>query len=230
MVIAEGDILVLSIRASCKRVPASTVCLTRQLPLGLASELLLGRYVLPPPARPDGVLAKHEAAVFGECRDVAKAHGHRSRAFASRVLPRCTSLIEAVATRMAYEAALSEGVPTPLIDLYVCQAIKEDLAWYVEAGLLSRAGFEEQECAAFDVACPLMENFIAGMGVDSYVRAPIVSDLKWEQFVRTLPVFSSADVFEDCPAPDPGRVQNYALPRSGEVSVTCALYIVFQQR
>lgn len=228
VVIAEGDILVLSIRASCKRMPASTPRLTRRLFLGLASELLLDRYVLPLPMRPDGVLAKHEAAIFGECRDVAKTHGHRSGAFASRVLPRCMSLIESIAMRMAHEAALSEGVPAPLVDLYVYQAVKEDLAWYVEAGLLTRAGLAEQECAAFDIAYPLMENFIDRMRVDSYVRAPIVSDLKWERFVQTLPVFSPADVFEYRPNSDAGRTQKSALPRTDDASVTCSSHTVFQ--
>ena len=188
----------------------------------------MGRYALPPPARPESVLAKHEAAIFAECRDVTNAHGHRSGAFAGRVLPRCTSLIEAVATRMAYEAALSEGVPAPLVDLYVCQAVKDDLAWYVEAGLLTRASFTERECAAFDVAGPLMENFIDRMGVDSYVRAPITSSQKWEQFVQMLPVLSSADEFEYCPSFDPRPMLKSALPRAGKASVIRLFQHIFE--
>ena len=182
--------------------------------------------MLPSPALPDSVLAKHEASVFAECRDVTKAHGHRSEEFAACVLPRCTTLIEAAATRMACEAALSEGVPTPLVDLYVCQALKDDLAWYVEAGLLTRAGFMEQECVAFDAAGPLMESFIDAMGVNSYVHAPIVTDLKWAHFSGTLPLFLPAGQFDYGSSFDSGCMYSHALPQGDSVLVMRSFYNV----
>ena len=120
---------------------------------------------------------------------------------------------------MAYEAALSEGVSTPLVDLYVCQALKDDLAWYVEAGLCTRAGFMEQECAAFDAAGPLMENFIDAMGVNSYVHAPIVTDQKWAHFSQALPLFLSAGQFEYSSSFDSGCMYSHALPQGDNVLV-----------
>ncbi|KAH9832614.1 acyl-CoA oxidase [Rhodofomes roseus] len=169
MTIAEGDILVLSIR--------------------LATELLVGKYSLLPAADPESLLAKHETSLFDEYREIARKYGHRSKAFASLVLPRCLSLVEAVGARMAYEAALAEGVPKPLVDLYVTHTIREDLSWYVEAGMLTRASHMEKENDAFEAAFPVMGGYINGMGAAPFVRAPIVSDAKWEQFLKTLRVF-----------------------------------------
>lgn len=186
IVIAEGDTLVISIRewrtSAEWRVDQLSV-------IGLASELLLGRYTLPRATHPNGLLAKHEVAIFTECREVVQTHGHRSEAFASLVLPRCTALVEAIGARMAYEAALEEGVPEPLVELYVCGAIKGDLAWYVEKGLLSRSSFGDRESRAFESALPLMEAFVDKMGVEPYVHAPIVSDEMWGEFLRGLRVY-----------------------------------------
>ncbi|TFY67384.1 hypothetical protein EVJ58_g1658 [Rhodofomes roseus] len=170
MTIAEGDILVLSIRTLF-------ISDTRT------------QYSLPPAADPESLLAKHETSLFDEYRDIARKHGHRSKAFASLVLPRCLSLVEAVGARMAYEAALAEGVPKPLVDIYVTHTIREDLSWYVEAGMLTRASHMEKENDAFEAAFPVMGGYINGMGAAPFVRAPIVSDAKWEQFLKTLRVF-----------------------------------------
>ncbi|KAI0724922.1 hypothetical protein C8Q72DRAFT_643557 [Fomitopsis betulina] len=171
--IAEGETLVLSIR--------------------LASELLQARYTIPPAADPTSLLAQHESAIFDECRQVVQAHGHRSKLYASLVLPRSSSLVEAIGARMAYDAAVSEGVPRPLIDLYVSQNIKDDLSWYVETGLLTRAGFAEIEDAAFETSAPLMDKYVEQMGAEAFVQAPIVSDAKWGQFVQSLEAFESPE-------------------------------------
>lgn len=94
---------------------------------------------------------------------------------------------------MAYDAAVSGGVPRPLIDLYVSQNIKDDLSWYVETGLLTRAGFAEIEDAAFETSAPLMDKYVEQMGAEAFVQAPIVSDAKWGQFVQSLEAFESPE-------------------------------------
>jgi acyl-CoA oxidase len=169
MCIAEGDTLVLSIR--------------------LANELILERYALPAPADPHSLLAKHEAAVFAEYKELARQVGHRSREFSSLVLNRCRSMVEAIAHRMAYEAAVADRVPQTLIDLYVTQCVKSDLAWYIEAGLMTRDQLVRMEAAALDAARPNMAQWVEGMGVNAYVRAPITDDALWHDFVDSLPVF-----------------------------------------
>jgi len=74
--IAEGDVLALCIRC--------------------ASELLIERYTLPPPPEnPDCLLAKHEAGLFKEAREIMEGiSDHRSEAFNATVLPLCQPLIE----------------------------------------------------------------------------------------------------------------------------------------
>ena len=59
-----------------------------------------------------------EQGVFGESRALAEKFGHRSQIFADHILPRSKELVEAIGHRMAYEAAVAEDVPQPLIDLY----------------------------------------------------------------------------------------------------------------
>ncbi|EIN05643.1 acyl-CoA oxidase [Punctularia strigosozonata HHB-11173 SS5] len=168
MCIAEGDTLVLSIR--------------------LANELILERYALPAPRDPTSLLAKHEAAVFAEYKDLARRVGHRSPEFSSLVLTRCRAMVEAISHRMAYEAALADRVPQTLVDLYVSQCVKADLAWYVEAGLVTRDGAARMEAAALEAARPNMAQWVEGMGVGAYVCAPITDDRLWAEFVQSLPV------------------------------------------
>lgn len=148
---------------------------------------------MPTAADPISFLAQHEIAVFDECHNVVQTHGHRSKVYASLVLPRSASLVEAIGARMAYDAAVAGGVPRPLVDLYVSQNIKDDLAWYVEAGLLTRAGFAEMEDAAFETAIPLMDSYVDQMGAEAFVRAPIVSDAEWGRFVQSLEAFDSPE-------------------------------------
>ncbi|KAF8919514.1 acyl-CoA oxidase [Mucidula mucida] len=172
IVIAEGDVLVLCIR--------------------LASELLLGRYGVPQTTDSSSLIAQHEKGVFEEARALAKKYGHRSQVFADYILPRSKDIIEAIGHRMAYDAAVAEQVPQPLIDLYVCNVIQKDIGWYLETGILTRARAADLTNAAVKAAEPKMNDYVDGMGVAPYVKAPILAEATWNRFVDNMYTFREA--------------------------------------
>ncbi|KAF9250582.1 hypothetical protein LCP9604111_3484 [Penicillium roqueforti] len=170
---AEGDIRVLAIR--------------------LASELLLGRYQMPPPNDSTSPIARHEASLFSEARDLLQqgAKGiHRSERFNRNILPLALPLVEAIGHRMAYEAAIDANVDPSLLNLYESVVLKEDSAWYVEQGGLSREIQREMEAQAVDVLLPRMNDLLRASGVQPYSNAPMTSKMLWNDFVSGLEVFS----------------------------------------
>ncbi|KAJ5796931.1 uncharacterized protein N7518_005471 [Penicillium psychrosexuale] len=170
---AEGDIRVLAIR--------------------LASELLLGRYQMPPPNDSTSPIARHEASLFSEARDLLQqgAKGiHRSERFNRNILPLALPLIEAIGHRMAYEAAIDASINPSLLNLYESGVFKEDSAWYVEQGGLSREIQREMEAQAVDVLLPRMNDILRASGVQPYSNAPMTSKMLWNDFVSGLEVFS----------------------------------------
>ncbi|CDM35884.1 hypothetical protein DTO013E5_5396 [Penicillium roqueforti] len=170
---AEGDIRVLAIR--------------------LASELLLGRYQMPPPNDSTSPIARHEASLFSEARDLLQqgAKGiHRSERFNRDILPLALPLVEAIGHRMAYEAAIDANVDPSLLNLYESVVLKEDSAWYVEQGGLSREIQREMEAQAVDVLLPRMNDLLRASGVQPYSNAPMTSKMLWNDFVSGLEVFS----------------------------------------
>jgi acyl-CoA oxidase len=185
--IAEGDSLVL--------------CISRYhfilgfhiaYPLGLASELLIGRYKMPPPNFPSYLLAKHEAGLFREACDIMNGFsgGHRSDDFNRQILPLCQPLIEAVGHRLAYEAALEAHVDRKLLDLYEIGAIRKDASWYVEhAGLSRRSQMQMEDTALSEM--PELSKLLYGTGAEPYCSAPIVSGKAWNEFVSRLPKYGS---------------------------------------
>ncbi|KAJ7693432.1 acyl-CoA dehydrogenase/oxidase [Mycena rosella] len=174
MTIAEGDVTVICIR--------------------LASELLLGRYTLPAPQYPDSLLARHEQAVFAEMQDRLKRmnNQHRSEDFNRLLLPRSVALVVAIGQRMAYEAAVDARVDPALVTLYQACAVTEDLAWYVEAGLLSRADAIAAEDAALTDAFAKLDELLAQTDCAAYVHAPIISELSWDSYVGNLRLLGRA--------------------------------------
>ena len=186
--IAEGDVLALCIRR-CQPIQALHNKLTYHK--GLASELLIGRYELPPPADSTSLLARHEAGLFDEARQIVAnlKEGHRSEGFNRLVLPLCQPLIEAIGHRMAYEAAVKARVNADLIALYVAGVVKYDASWYVEHLGLGRRSILEMEDRAITAALPHLESLLEETGARQYCVAPIVSDDTWDNFVRNLPHF-----------------------------------------
>ncbi|KAJ0413496.1 hypothetical protein BJY00DRAFT_296816 [Aspergillus carlsbadensis] len=168
---AEGDIRVLAIR--------------------LASELLLGRYSVPPPKDLDNPLAQHEAALFAEGQQHLQQMGgtHRSEEFNRHILPVSLPLVQAVGHRMAYEASLEAGIDPRLLALYESGAMLEDSAWYAEQGNISRAAQRELEAQAADALLPEMESLISALGVEKYSSAPMSSGERWNEFVAGLESF-----------------------------------------
>ncbi|EMD32148.1 hypothetical protein CERSUDRAFT_119122 [Gelatoporia subvermispora B] len=166
--IAEGDIVVLSIK--------------------LATELVLGRYSMPPPDNPTSLLARHEAGLMDEARQVLADIKHNSADINRLLLPRCQPLVEAIGHRMAYDAAVAAGVMPSVIDLYVANIVKLDPAWYSENATLPRHAQDQMAAKAMDEVLPHLPSLIRDMDVLPYIRAPIVSDERWSAFVDTLPV------------------------------------------
>ncbi|OJT05047.1 Acyl-coenzyme A oxidase, peroxisomal [Trametes pubescens] len=181
--IAEGDVLGLAVR--------------------LVNELLLGRYEMPKPKNPDSLLARHEAGMFAELRDVLKsAPGHRSEEVNRLVLPYCQPMMEAIGHRMAYDAAVEQGVRPALIDLYVANVMKLDAAWYVEFAGLGRAAQQAMETRAMDAVLPMLGELVKEMDVFAYINAPLVSDERWAAFVDDMKTHEGN-----------GRVDLFNLPR-----------------
>ncbi|KDR69575.1 hypothetical protein GALMADRAFT_128519 [Galerina marginata CBS 339.88] len=173
--IAEGDVLVLSIR--------------------LATELLQERYELPESANPSSLLARHESGLLEKYRHILnRAPHHRSPEVNNFILPHCQRIAEAIGHRMAYDAAVSAGVSPDLIDLFVASVVQYDPAWYSENAGMSIKTQEEMQAKALDAVLPQVEQLIAAFGVDTYVTAPIVSDKAWNSFVDSLELFEGDSV------------------------------------
>ncbi|KAH7882889.1 acyl-CoA dehydrogenase NM domain-like protein [Phlebopus sp. FC_14] len=175
--IAEGDVLVLCIR--------------------LASELILGRYSLPPASHPESPLTRHEAGLLEECRVMLSEMGgnHRSPEFNNLVLPRCLPLVEAIGFRMAWEAALAHKVPPALIKLYETGAIGSDLAWYIEHTDISRDAFARGEAAALSEVLEGLDGFLDAAEVESSAVAAMLSDESWKRLVSSLPLYEGKAAF-----------------------------------
>ncbi len=167
------------------------------------NELLLGRYEMPKPKNPDSLLARHEAGMFAELRHVLKsAPGHRSEEVNRLVLPYCQPMMEAIGHRMAYDAAVEQGVRPALIDLYVANVMKLDAAWYVEFAGLGRAAQQAMETRAMDAVLPMLGELVKEMDVFAYINAPLVSDERWAAFVDDMKTHEGN-----------GRVDLFNLPR-----------------
>ncbi|KAI0644435.1 acyl-CoA dehydrogenase NM domain-like protein [Trametes meyenii] len=168
--IAEGDVLGLAIR--------------------LVNELLLGRYSMPPTSNPDSLLARHEAGLFAELRDIIKGVPHHRSAEVNRlILPHCQPMMEAIGHRMAYDAAVAQGVRPALVDLYVANVVALDAAWYAEHAGLGKAAQHALATRAMDAVLPVLGELVKEMDVFAYVNAPIVSDERWNEFVDGLKTF-----------------------------------------
>lgn len=133
-----------------------------------------------------------EKGIFDIYGAIAKTHGHRSQTFSDLVLPRSRPIIEFIGHRMAYDAAVAEGVPKPLIDLYESYIINKDLVWYSENGLLTSAAAADRMSAAISAVAPHINDYVDAMGVAPYAKVPILSDTAWNEFVGGLYTFREA--------------------------------------
>ncbi|KAE8557110.1 hypothetical protein EYB25_001816 [Talaromyces marneffei] len=175
---AEGDIRVLAIR--------------------LASELIIGRYEVPPPNDLSSPIAQHEAALMTEAKQHLMLIGgmHRSEEFNRNILPLSLPLIQAIGHRMALEAAKEANIDTKLINLYESGVIIDDSAWYTEQGGISRLAQKEVEAQAADALLPEMEKLVFNTGAALYSNAPMASEKVWNVFVSELETFSGEASFD----------------------------------
>ncbi|GAB1196221.1 hypothetical protein APSETT444_005489 [Aspergillus pseudonomiae] len=178
--IAEGDTLALCIR--------------------LASELILGRYRMPPPRYPSCLLAIFEIGLFRHARDIIDSleEVQRTGEFNRRILPRCQTLVEAVGHRMAYEAGLDSGVVPELLDLYEAGVMLQHSGWFVEnLGLDMETQFN-MEMQAMNGVLPRLEHLLEATGAEPYCTAPIVSNEAWAEFVNGLEVYKGNARMDIC--------------------------------
>lgn len=160
---------------------------------GLASELLIGRYQMPPSKDPNSLIARHEASLFSEARTILQQNSkgvHRSKQFNRDILPLALPLIEAIGHRMAYEAAINANLDPNLIRLYESGVVMEDSAWYVEQAGLSREAQREMEAKAVDNLFPQLDDLLLASGMQPFSNAPMSSNILWENFVSGLEVFT----------------------------------------
>ncbi|KAF5578571.1 acyl dehydrogenase NM domain protein [Fusarium subglutinans] len=169
--ISEGDALVVSIR--------------------LAVELCLGKYEMPSATKTDCLLAKYEAGLAQEAWDIVSSipAEHHSQEFNRLFIPRCKPLVLGIGHRMVYETALDAGVDSDLLALYEAGALKENLDWYTEKGLLTRQTFREMENRALDSVEPRLDELLNELNMEPYVTAPIIKEGLFDDFVQGLPTF-----------------------------------------
>ncbi|KAH8898182.1 acyl-CoA dehydrogenase NM domain-like protein [Thozetella sp. PMI_491] len=170
--VAEGDVLVLCIR--------------------LASEVLLGRYQIPPARDPDCLLAQHERRVWAEVRETAAQVAGtqaRSTAFNHHILPRCRALVVATGQRMAYEAAkASNDISPEVLALYQSTCVMAEPGYYCENGERMSDLFA-RHVHAVEAALPQLPSLLEAGDARSWVAAPISDRSRWEEFVNGLPAF-----------------------------------------
>lgn len=132
--------------------------------------------------------------MFQELRDVlsARFHHHRDPGFQAFVLPLCQPLIEAIGYRIAYDAAVEDGIDEAILNMFVASIIREDRAWFSEVGGISRAKQMDLERNAMDALLPRLDDLLSSLDIDDYCTAPIISDEKWKKYVQGLPTFTSA--------------------------------------
>ncbi|KAG1900155.1 uncharacterized protein F5891DRAFT_1188848 [Suillus fuscotomentosus] len=133
----------------------------------------------------------HEISLFDEATETVSSSSDFMQAFMQYVQPRCQQMVESMGHHMAYDAAVDQGISQYLVNLYNINAIKTDATWYVEHGMFTQKAIMHMEDAALSAALPRLEELLTAMEVEPYVWSPIISDKRWEEFSKTLPVYSS---------------------------------------
>ncbi|KAK0485502.1 hypothetical protein EDD18DRAFT_1195801 [Armillaria luteobubalina] len=152
MSMAEGDVFVLCIQT-------------------LNSNSLLAKHMYTPPIRlTDRVSLSDESAIFNKYTTMVKEHGYRGDHYHSFIPPQLQMIIEWIGHRMAYDAAVTQGIPQALIEM--------DVGWYIEAGVLTQDQVASMEDRAMKATFPHMNQWVDSMGVSDYLKAPILPEVK----------------------------------------------------
>lgn len=187
--IAEGDTMTLSISAYFDNAARVRLRLLTHVPyLGLASELLLGKYSMPAPKDASCPLARYEKHIFDVCRRYLRSFsgGHRSDEYNAQILPHCQTLVEAIGHRMAYEAAREAAIEPNLLTLYEAGVLLQAPAWYVRGLRLDLEAQFQQEARAIDSLLPRLNQLLDATGAAPYCSAPILTNEAWNRFVDGL--------------------------------------------
>lgn len=167
--------------------------------VGLATELLLGRYTMPAPRDPTCLLARYERGVFEWCRKELKgiSNGHRSEEYNTRILPHCHTLVKAIGNRLAYEAALDAGVEGDILDLYEAGVVLQSPDLGVEEIGIILSGQIYMERQAMNTLSRRLEQLLDSIGVEPYITAPILTEESWEAFLDKLPHYGDKPYIGD---------------------------------
>ena len=145
---------------------------------------------MPPAANPDCLLAKYEVGLAEEAFTILQSipEGHRSEEFNRLLIPLCRPIVESIGHRMVYETALAASVDPDLIALYEVGALKENLSWYTERGLLTRAQVREMENRALDAIQPRLSQMLDQLSIAPYIKVTILEESTWTDFMGGLEV------------------------------------------
>jgi acyl-CoA oxidase len=130
---------------------------THEYIIGLVEDTLAQKYRLALSTHPDAPLALHEVSLFDDAIETVSSTSDFTQAFMQYVQPRCQMMVESMGHRMAYDAAVDQGVFQCLVDLYLVNAIKTDAAWYVECGMYTRKAIVHMKDAALSAALPRLD-------------------------------------------------------------------------
>ncbi|KAG5772885.1 hypothetical protein H9Q72_001064 [Fusarium xylarioides] len=138
--------------------------------------------------------ADYEAGLAQEAWDIVSSipAKHHSQEFNRIFIPQCKPLVLGIGHRMVYETALAAGVDSDLLALYEAGAVKENLDWYTEKGLLTRQRFRDMENRALDSIEPRLDELLDELKMEPYVTAPITQQGLFNDFVQGLPTFTGA--------------------------------------
>ena len=90
---------------------------------------------------------------------------------------------------MLYETALAAGVDPDLIALYEVGAVKDNLSWYTEHRLLTRARVRDMESRALDAIQPRLSQILDRLSIAPYIQVPILEESTWTDFIDGLEEF-----------------------------------------
>lgn len=176
--------------------------------VGLATELLLGRYTMPAPRYPTCLLARYERGVFEWCRKELSgiSHGHRSEEYNIRILPHCHTLVKAIGNRLAYEAALDAGVEGYILDLYEAGVLLQSPDLGVDEIGIILSGRIHMERLAMNAISHRLEQLLDSIGAEPYITAPILTEESWEAFLDKLPQYGDKPYIGDIDAAASSRL------------------------
>ncbi|KAF8992126.1 hypothetical protein BDQ17DRAFT_1332500 [Cyathus striatus] len=167
------------------------------LSIRVATDIIMGKYELPPATNASSLLAKHEATLIQEYWEEMLSQSdseNKYAAFNKHILLSCQKIVKAIGSRIAYKAAIEAQLLQYVIDLFIASVIQMDLLWFLDTRVLSRRDIAEMELKGVGQAMPNLEALVNGLSVRVYITSRIVSDRAWEEFQRRLPLVGGEEL------------------------------------